>query len=287
MLELNSIDFLRAATMLARLNQVLRGLTAAQQELLVPATVEVIVPTLDEFKREADGVGARLAVMAAERMLERVRQEPCSVTVGEAAASLMDLESRFSDYLWEVKMFALAPAEAIFMQDADRLIENEGFAIIYPNASFELEEASKCLAFGRYTAAVFHAMRLLEIGIRALAKRLSIPDPTRPAEKNWGIILSAMQLRIDELWPRQKRLANTEGSAFEALHALLEAVRNPWRNATMHVETIYAPHEALHILRCSAFFMNNLSKLCDEAGQPVQREPALISEQDMTPGSAG
>lgn len=70
-------------------------------------------------------------------------------------------------------------------------------------------------------------------------------------------------------------MPGSEGAEFEALYANLDAVRNPWRNATMHVETIYAPHEALHILRCSAFFMSKLNTLCDENGEPKTVSPNL------------
>ena len=277
MLELQSIDFLRAATTLARLNQILSGLSAAHQEALLPQSVAAITPAIDEFRREADRVGARYAVVHVDRTLAQLKQTPCPMTVGQALTALSEIESRFSDYMADVQMFALAPGEAIFMQSADQLIELEGFSAHFPNAAFEVEEASKCIALGRYTAAVFHAMRMLEIGIRALAKRLSIPDPTKAAEKNWGSILGSIKTRIDEVWPRQSRFPNSEGAAFEALHATLDAVRNPWRNATMHVETIYAPHEALHILRCAAYFMRRLSEQTNEAGQvvPAAQTPTL------------
>jgi hypothetical protein len=269
MLELNTLRFMGAAAMLARLHQIFSNLTAAQNEMLTPGSVALIAPPLEQFKGEAVGIGAQLAVMAADRALTSISAAPCAMTVGQAVRALQDIESRFADYMCDVKMFAVAPAEAVFLQTADQLIELDGFAVKFPSASFEVEEASKCIVLGRHTAAVFHAMRMLEIGIKALSKRLEIPDPTRAAEKNWGFILTAIQARIDELWPRAKRLPASEGAAFEALHATLDAVRNPWRNATMHVETIYAPHEALHILRCVAFFMRRLSDLTDEQGSTI------------------
>src|SRR3546814_19731120 len=81
--------------------------------------------------------------------------------------------------------------------------------------SSDLEEASKCIAMGRHTASVFHSMRMLEIAIKALAKRLGIEDPTKPAEKNWAFILNSIRKRIDELWPPKGRVSESEGAAFE------------------------------------------------------------------------
>ena len=38
----------------------------------------------------------------------------------------------------------------------------------FPSAAFDIDEAGKCLAIGRSTAAVFHLMRALETAIRAV-----------------------------------------------------------------------------------------------------------------------
>jgi hypothetical protein len=48
-------------------------------------------------------------------------------------------------------------------------------ALRFPTASFDIEEAGKCLALARPTACVFHSMRVMEVGVKALAKELKIP----------------------------------------------------------------------------------------------------------------
>lgn len=266
MIELNASSFLSAATSLARIHQVYSGLSAANDEKLIPESVALVLPAVRLFEAEAQAIGARLASVSAHRFMTSLEQNPCEVTVVQATIALHDIESRFADYLSEIKLFTLSAQESPFMGPVDELLQSEGFSILFPSASFEVEEAAKCIAFGRYTASVFHAMRVLEIGIRALSKRLGIPDPLKPSEKNWSKFLGAIKSQIDQLWPTNSRLPGSEGVAFEGLYAHLDAVRNPWRNATMHVETIYAPHEALHIIRCAAFFMVALSKLTDEEG---------------------
>jgi hypothetical protein len=267
MLELNPHAFMRATNTLARINSILTTFAVPQTEILVHQSVAVLLPALSEFQMEAQKVGARDTARHVDRALTVLRQEPCTMTVGGCLNYLNEIELRFNDYMTDVQMFALAPGDAVFMQSADNLVEIDGFSTLFPNASFEVEESCKCLALGRYTAAVFHAMRMLEIGIRALAKRLDIPDPTRPSEKNWSKVLGAIEERINALWPAPTRMPKTDGTAFEALFATLDAVKNPWRNATMHVETIYAPHEALHIVRCAGYFMRLLSELTDEEGE--------------------
>jgi hypothetical protein len=126
-------------------------------------------------------------------------------------------------------------------------------------------------------------MRVLECGIKAFCKLLKIPDATKPADKNWGVILKAIKERIDELYPNRTRLQGSQGAKLEALYATLDAIKNPWRNATMHVENIYAPHEALHIARCTGVFMLELLKHCDEEGLAGEDSPANATVSESTP----
>ncbi|WP_157973153.1 hypothetical protein [Blastomonas sp. UPD001] len=274
MLELNAPAFLGAATSVARLHQICSSLSAEAGELLLPESVAAILPPVRSFNAELLKIGARLASLSAERFIARLEQVPCHLSVGMAVHALHDIESRFADFLSDIQLFTLSAQETPYMAPAEDLLQYPEYSVVYPNASFEIEEAAKCVALGRYTAAVFHAMRMLEIGIRALAKRLAIPDPTKASEKNWAIILSVIKAKIDELWPPKTRLPHTEGAAFDDLYAHLDAVRNPWRNATMHVETIYAPHEAVHIIRCTAFFMTKLAGLTGEDGNPPPTSPS-------------
>ncbi|RST31656.1 hypothetical protein HMF7854_13040 [Sphingomonas ginkgonis] len=276
MLELNALPFLGAATTMARLHSILTNLAEDHGDESASGSAKTVNPILDKFKAEAAAIGARLAVKAVDRLSAALQAPECTLSVKDLTAAIFQIESRFADYLEDVQFFALSEHESAMMGSADTLVAMDGFSVLFPAASFEAEEAAKCIALGRHTAAVFHSMRMLEIGIKALAKRLSIPSPTKSAEKNWKFILDSIRAKVDELYPAGKRLPHSEGAAFEDLLVNLEAVRNPWRNATMHVENIYAPHEALHITRCSTFFMVKLSSLTDEAGCPSGAEQQLL-----------
>src|ERR1700730_11200862 len=81
--------------------------------------------------------------------------------------------------------------------DPERPLFGKDFAKNYISAAFELDEAAKCLALSRPTASVFHLMRMMEIGVRAVARCLDIPDPTRAADRNWGNILREIKNDLD------------------------------------------------------------------------------------------
>lgn len=198
---------------------------------------------------------------------------------------MTDIESRFIDHLDDIKLFVLQPGEDILMQPVDLLLSVpdrpvEGFAQAFPTASFEIEESAKCCALNRYTASIFHCMRALECGIRAMSRFLDMPDAAKAGGKNWGAILKALRGRVDEKWPMATRTENSIGARMESLLATLDAMKNPWRNATMHVETIYAPHEAIHIVRCSGVFLIELARFCDEEGREPQEAPAMADVED-------
>src|SRR5262249_6091339 len=56
-----------------------------------------------------------------------------------------------------------------------RRLFGEEVATKFVPANQDIEEAGKCLALSRGTATVFHLMRVMEAGLKALAKPLGIP----------------------------------------------------------------------------------------------------------------
>lgn len=175
------------------------------------------------------------------------------------------IEKRFHD---EIGM------RVVFCLDADKSkhFSSDGFGADvsgkFQSAAFDIDEAGKCFALHRFTAAAFHTMRAMEIAIRAAARCLSIPDPTKPSERNWGAILRVLKAERDA---RDKAGWTTASDKdfFEDIYISLDAVRNAWRNATMHVEKEYNEEEADAVYRAVRTFMKKLASRMDEQGQPL------------------
>lgn len=83
-------------------------------------------------------------------------------------------------------------------------------------------------------------------------------------------MLKAIKDAIDAQFPANKRLPKTEGAKLESVYVSIDAIKNPWRNATMHVESVYTEEEARHILTCTMHLMANMSAIFDEAGSDAQ-----------------
>jgi hypothetical protein len=132
----------------------------------------------------------------------------------------------------------------------------------YPGAMYDIEEGSKALALQLNTACVFHMIRVLECGLKSVAAALGIT--LNPHNRNWGGILG--QIR-DEMANRNKindPQWNADKAFFEQAYGSLHAVKDAWRNTTMHLEKVYDSDGAEHIYRMVRAFMEQLSAKLQE-----------------------
>lgn len=269
MLEINARSFMGAVMEMRRVQALIEHVANDEQRSRIPDDAQRIqiqshVSQLIDSLRE---LYAQVALIAADR-LHACLDEPVCVTWAEIGAQMRDIESRLRDELGLVRLFVLPPQTARYLLNGEDLL-GPTIADRFPSVIFEMEEAAKCLAVQRSTASAFHAMRALEVPIRAIAAFLDIPDPTKPAERNWGVVLKTINDALDAKYPARARMPGSVGSKLEGLYASLDAIKNPWRNATMHAENVYQPHEADHILQCVNMFMLKVADVMDEQGNPI------------------
>jgi hypothetical protein len=129
----------------------------------------------------------------------------------------------------------------------------------FPSSLRDIEDASKTLAYGQGTACVFHLMRVLECGLRALAVSLNDSRINPKTNPSWENILSKCDEELQK--PLAKRSAEwkTDEPFFSSATANLRAVKDAWRNPTMHVEIFYDPEMAKDVWHSSRAFMRHLA----------------------------
>jgi hypothetical protein len=88
------------------------------------------------------------------------------------ALSVRELKTRLKDELIEREFFYVPPAKVPFYTDA--MLFGKGVNDRFPQVIDDIEEAGKSLALGRGTACVLHTMRVLETGLKVMAKGLDI-----------------------------------------------------------------------------------------------------------------
>ena len=141
---------------------------------------------------------------------------------------------------------------------SDRALER------FVSASRDVEEASKCLALGRYTASVFHLMRITEKGMDALAETLGIFgeyqtwDPK--IRKMVKVLVDELRKGYDNMSPAIKGRLDFFKQATERLTAVQHALRNE----TMHSRSHYGREDAIDIYRATLRFIETLAEKLEE-----------------------
>lgn len=156
---------------------------------------------------------------------------------------------------------SLTEADAAELFENVRPFDSENVSVNdrFPDAVYDIQEAANCKALSRPTACVFHLMRVLEVGLNALATDLGIPWPSR---NDWQDVINAIEGKIKELekgsgklptdW-REKRQFYAD-SATQFTH-----FKDGWRNYAMHFHAIYDEAKADIIYRSVREFMRVLA----------------------------
>lgn len=201
----------------------------------------------------ADLVCTQLQV---ERLLQQLDGE---VLHSEIAAGMPDLLRRLNDEAGLSFCLILSRDEAkLYSQKQPFGPEVEE---AFPSAISDIVEASRCLSLARGTASVFHLMRVMEAGLKGLAKALGIPYAP-----SWESYLKQIHTKVDQKYKKKGIKWRRDEPFFTDTAAHLQAVRVAWRNPTMHIVSHYSPESAEEIFNAVRGFMASLSKRLNESG---------------------
>jgi hypothetical protein len=142
----------------------------------------------------------------------------------------------------------------------------------FPSARFDIKESGNCLAVGCDTAAVFHLMRAVEWGLRALCVNLGFRRLRSRSKKtgkvsytpvpwsDWEGILTQVKSRVTERIAKLKRGPRKQIYQEFYYPALqdIEGVKDAFRNDVMHTRREYTGPEAIAILDRVQRIMQNL-----------------------------
>lgn len=128
----------------------------------------------------------------------------------------------------------------------------------FPKASEDIQAAGECLALRQATACVFHLMRVMEVGVRTLGKKLKVQISVET--ETWNMILDHVSKAIKAL--PAKTAANKKRKAeLAAVVASLDAVRIATRNEVMHPKQTYTREQAHDVFNATRAFMTHLGAL--------------------------
>lgn len=122
----------------------------------------------------------------------------------------------------------------------------------FPSALFDVLEAGNCFACGRYTASVYHSMRVLEHGLNAFLTEFPKLTPRTP---NWGDILGEIEKEVTGL-PK----SHAKKEQYLGLVTDFKIFKDAWRNDVAHIGSQYKIDDADSIYRHVRRFMQGLAK---------------------------
>jgi hypothetical protein len=131
----------------------------------------------------------------------------------------------------------------------------------FPSATEDIEEMNKCYALCRYSASVFHSLLVMEHGLVALGKYISVTDP----KEGWD----ASCRRLDSI-VKAGRNSIAPGLDFEFLeqvNASIQAIKQAWRNKVNHatgkpivMHGGFAPYVSEETIAATRSFMRRLAE---------------------------
>ncbi len=189
-----------------------------------------------------------------------------------------ELRRRVREDLEETVMYSMEPAKVdmFYFRETqgvlkDQLIRSSPEALWgqqvcsnFKSAIDDIKGASRCLSLDQGTACVFHLMRVMEVGLRALGKKLNDPKLDPKANPSWESILAKCDKELRQPYAQRAPEWQTDPDFFNEATLNLRAVKDVWRNPTMHVEKNYEYEEAVYVWNTVKAFMNHLSTRISE-----------------------
>jgi hypothetical protein len=207
------------------------------------------------LERICSDMGFVTSVLTIQRIREILLETDC--TYGRLRQPFRELHGRLTDES-KANVFLSVPTDKknYFL---GRHLFGQTVTVNFPSAIADIEEAGKCLALSRATATVFHLMRVMETGLRSLGATLNDSRLDPKQNPNWQKILDRCNEELSKPPAQRSPEWAANGEFFAKVTAHLTAVKNAWRNPTMHVEASYDEQEALDIWNHVGAFMRTLA----------------------------
>lgn len=221
----------------------------ANHKLLPRAKRDAITESLESLVYECKRLDLPVSLSTAERLMAAIPK----LTYAEARVLCLELHEHVVQELQSVMFLTIDSRKAQYFETVCPF--GEEVMRRFWSAEYDVREAALCFAVGRYTATVMHCMRVLEVGLRALAAAIGAKLPTR----GWGSVLNA----CDSAWQRRlktgPRLSPWKRTFFPQAFAEFRYFADAWRNHSMHARAKYGEQEASQVFEHTRTFMQHLA----------------------------
>jgi hypothetical protein len=224
------------------------------------AKVAEVFEAIGEHYQICRDVGFVLSAKTVYKMAE-LRASRVFISDRELYRLVEELQGRLHDEMEETTFFSLSAKEA-----SQYLRPFEGWEEIveqFPDATSDIEEASKCLALSRHAASVFHSLQVVEFGLLRLGEFLDSEDPN----PGWTSVASRLRVVVEKPFKVRNQFERDNYVFIEQVQGTVEALKNAWRNKVSHAQgklavmtADFSREIAEEILYASRSFMRRLAE---------------------------
>jgi hypothetical protein len=121
--------------------------------------------------------------------------------------------------------------------------------VMFPSCAEDIREAGRCFALERYTACVFHAMGILQVGLYALADECKVRFPFKIELADWENVIAGIEKYIKDIHALPKSdHKDADLKFYSSLATQFRYFKNAWRNHVAHLREEYDKDQAHSIL---------------------------------------
>jgi hypothetical protein len=183
-----------------------------------------------------------------------------TATIDALKPEVAQLDKRWKEETAGAIAYYLSAAERTLYENPT--VDCQKILSSFPSTLNDVQEMGRCAALGRHTAAVFHAMRILEAGLRALAIEFDI----KLTHSSWGGIIGKFRDAIDAKSEAAKKGSRWREQSFYSDAAIqMVFFKDAWRNHVMHARVTFDEETAPPIMEYVRRFMGHLATKLSES----------------------
>lgn len=227
------------------------------------------IPLCEKIISFGGANGFRHTQIKAHQLKGRMEVNPYLFDSSSFAAEMRSLEGDIASDMMDCLFVQVVKDAAPFFENPELL----GKAVLdgFPACREDIVSAGNCIAVGMGTPAVFHMMRVAEMGLRAFARHLGLirviedrkKGKTVPMEyAQWEKVIKQLGDKIEaKLLPMRRGPAKQKKQEFyySALNEV-SSFKDAWRNHVMHVRQIYSLEDAAAVIGHVGRFMTSLAE---------------------------
>jgi hypothetical protein len=195
-----------------------------------------------------------------------------SVDIASISSSLITLKSSILNSLQKKKLLQVSQDHFEFLEE-DALF-GPAVKSRFPSASRDIKAAGDCFAAECSAAAVFHLMRVAEMGLRSLVRDRRIPLSDKPlTDRDWSQVSKKLEIAVFQMraapvtkWPGAEQAKDRQIVFYNDLLQELRPFDEAWKNHVSHpgAAVFYNRDQAGEILKRVRSFMQKLATRLSE-----------------------